>query len=316
MADGGFQAGENLDLEILDSNDIGLLESSLIKALDAPTDLIHAVGTPNALIAAGHASTIPIVYYGAHPEHAGESECRTDNICGVVLTLPFTSTYKNFRFIRKLIPGVNKVYVPFYEGTVFCSSEMKKKHRHFRTSAHGSPWIPMDSPLVGYRTLAALCSIIDLEYNELVYHDEEDLVQSLGAIECRNAVLMPFNDSVYCGRAPSILSQFGIEMEVPLVWNNNAEATQIGALAGISSCFKEAGLTTGKMASALLNGAKPSNLGFVLSAKTYASINMNRARQLHLSIPAEVLNYFDEALDVSDRKETAGLPARTHGGPL
>src|ERR1035438_7677084 len=231
LADGGYRAGVNLGIEVLDSNDLAELENRLTSALSQPPDLIHAVGTPNALLAAKRSGDIPIVYYGAHPEQVAAVECSGPNIRGVKLTLPFTSNYKSYRFLRKLLPEARRVYVPFFEHTVFCTEPMRKKHRQFRSGAAGSPWVPMGSEFIGYRSLAALNDIVGLEYRELVYRDAQDLEAALQCVDPRGAVLIPYNDSVYCAGAPHLLAQFGLTARIPLIWNNNPEATHIGALA-------------------------------------------------------------------------------------
>lgn len=296
LAEGGFRVDENLEVDIIDSNDLEEIERLTIDRTDDPPDLIHAVGTPNAIIAAKQARNVPIVYYGAHPGGIGEAECRKDNVSGVVLTLPFTANYKNFRFVRKLLPSVRRVCVPFFEGTVFCHPKMKEQHRRFRQSRPPVPWVPMESMDIGYPCLSALCYIIGLEYQEFVYRDVDDLSNCLALVDPRGTLLMPYNDSVYCQGAPKVLARFGIDAGVPLLWNNNPEATRIGAWAAIAGCFQEAGLAAGRKAAAILNGTPPSEVGFDYSSKTYSSISRERTRQLGLSLTEEVLSYFDEVI--------------------
>ncbi|MCG8422336.1 MAG: hypothetical protein MJE77_30825 [Proteobacteria bacterium] len=296
LAEGGFRIGHNVEVEFIDSNDLETLESQLARALEKPADLIHAVGTPNAIIAAKLGGSIPVVYYGAHPDGVGESVRDKESVSGMVLTLPFTASYKHFRFVRKLFTDVERIYVPFYENTVFCHPEMRARHRRFRTAEPGVMWVSDGSEFLGYRSLAGLCYVIGLQYREFVYRDLDDLRAGLASIDPRRAMMMPYNDSVYCADAPTTLTTFAIERGIPLLWNNNPEATQIGAAAAVAGCFREAGLTTGKMAAAILEGSKPNGVGFVVSQKSFASINMARMRELGLQISPSVLSYFDEVL--------------------
>ena len=296
LAQSGYRRGENLEIEILDSNDLEELEAQLCLALADPPDLIHAVGTPNAIVAAKWAGEIPIVYYGAHPEQVGTAECSGENLCGVTLTLPFTSDYKRYRFVRRFLPRVRRIYVPFYEGTVFCPPAMAEKHRRFRRAAIGSPWVPMDSELVGYRSLAGLNYIVGLDYRELVYRDAEDLRAALAAVEPEGALLMPYNDSVYCRDAPGLLCRFAIEARLPLIWNNNPEATRIGALAAIAGCFKEAGLVCGGQAAQILDTGNIVDVEPRTSTKSYASLHLGRVDELGLDLDDEVFSYFDELI--------------------
>ena len=292
----GFVRGKNLQVEIIDSNDLGVIESSLKEKVKQRTDLIHAIGTPNAIIAAKSTRNIPVVYYGAHPEGVGKEECTGKNICGLVLTLPFTTNYKNFRFLRKLLPKVRNVYVPFYEDTIFCPAAMKDKHRAFRSENNGPAWIPMDSEHIGYRSLAGLCYIIGMNYFEFVYKNTDELSAVLALPETSGSLLMPYNDSVYCSNAAEVLIESSHRKGIPLLWNNNPEASQIGALAAIAGCFKEAGFVTGKMAGKILNGDKPSDIGTPVPQRSFASINLKTAKIFNLKFSDDVLSYFDEVI--------------------
>ena len=293
----GYKPGYNVDVQIVDSNSLRELEIETKKATQAGLDVIHAVGTPNAIVAAECGNGVPVVYYGAHPEGAGEAACRKASISGMVLTLPFTQNYKHFRFIRKLFPKLKTLWVPFYEGTVFCQPEMKAIHQS-RRSTGKSPWIAGTESSIGYRSLANLCYIIGVDYREFVYRDSEDLLWGLDQVDNVDGgdVLMSYNDSVYCEGAPATLGTFSINSNIPLFWNNNTEATQIGAVAAISGCFREAGIETGKMAGAILDGAHPRNVGILKSTKTYSSLNAVRAHALGLEPAADVVDCFDEVI--------------------
>jgi len=296
LADGGYRAGHDVELEVVDSNDLAELEAQTREAVKRPTDVIHAVGTPNAIVAAHCGGGVPVVYYGAHPEGAGEAACRQAGVTGMVLTLPFTQNYKRFRFLRRLFPDVTRVWVPFYEGTVFCHEEMKASHRRHRTGGARTPWIPGGSPLVGYRSLASLCYIIGVEYRELVYQDLDDLVRGIERIDPEGALIMPYNDSVYLAGAPMALTTLAMARGIPLLWNNNTEATRIGAVAAFAGCFREAGFATGRMAASIMDGTPPDQIGRLTSTRTFSSLNLERARQLGLRPTPEVIARFDEVI--------------------
>lgn len=297
LTEAGYTRDKNLQVKVINSNNLSLIESTLGQQKKDYIDLIYAVGTPNAAIAGKFTKEIPIIYYGAHPEGVGKAECARKNICGVMLTLPFTAHYKNFRFIRKLLPATKNVYVPFYESTIFCSKIMREKYRIFRSKNNGSVWVPGDSEYIPYSSLAQLCYIIGINCFELVYKDSEELSTALNYIEPKGSMIMPYNDSVYCNHAPKVLIDSSIKKGIPLLWNNNPEATQIGAMAAIAGEFKEVGFVTGRMASEIFNGSKPSNVGCQISSKSYSSINLKTAKIFDLEFSDEVLDYFDEVLD-------------------
>lgn len=292
----GYRKDENFIIDMIDSNDLYFLKSQLDARKKDPIDLIHAVGTPNAAIATEFSHRIPIVYYGAHPEDVGKKECRRGNICGMVLTLPFTASYKNFRFVRKLLPSVRNIYVPFYQGTIFCHPEMKEKYQAYRRNNGEPGWVEADSDYIGYKALAGLCYIIGLNYHEYLYRDIAELRRMLSLIQPEESMIMPYNDSVYCSQAPRHLCTMSNELNVPLLWNNNPEATRIGALAAVAGCFEEAGTETGRMAGRVLNGETPAQIGFKVSTRSYASINLNVANDMGIDFPGNVLDYFNEIL--------------------
>ncbi len=114
----GYEEGKNLHAEVIDSNDLLELESALEQEGKDGIDLIHAVGTPNAAIAARYTKEIPIVYYGAHPEGTGKEDCSNKNMCGLILTLPLlqiiniSDLSRNFFPLRKIFtfPSMKKQF--------------------------------------------------------------------------------------------------------------------------------------------------------------------------------------------------------------
>jgi len=297
LLDKGFEKGKNLYVVLIDSNSLEEIERSLKKALEKEIDAIHAVGTPNAAIAGKITKEVPITYYGAHPEGSGERECRHDNICGLVLTLPFTAHYKNFRFIRRFLPSVKKIFVPYYKGTIFFTDSMKKKHKLYKDNNNGNPWIRFNSEYIGYSSLAGLCYIIGLEYFESGYSNSLELSDLLERVDPEVGMIMPYNDCVYCEKAPETLIKLSLEKKIPLIWNNNPEATQLGALAAVAGCFKEASYKTGIMTGDILNGSAPANLGLKKSQKSYASVNLKTAEMLGVNISDSILKYFNETVN-------------------
>jgi ABC-type uncharacterized transport system substrate-binding protein len=292
----GYRLGTDLQVELIDSNDPDVISAGLSGLALDTFDLIHAVGTPNAAIAAKLTSEIPIVYYGAHPEGVGVTECRKTNSCGMILNLPFTANYKNFRFLKKLMPNIQRIYVPFYEHTIFCHERMRENYRLYRSRENGKHWLPMDSQYIGYRSLASLSYIIGIEYFEYLYRDIDELSTLIDRVEPEHSLIMPYNDSVFCRDAPGVLLASSHKIGVPLLWNNNPEAAHLGAFAAVAGCFKEAGHTCGSMAGKLLNGAVPADMGYLPSTKSYACINLKTAQRFGMEFPEKVLDYFDEII--------------------
>lgn len=295
LSEEGYTKDKDYRVNIIDSNDLNEIESLLADIIETEApDLIHAIGTPNAAIAGKLTKNIPIVYYGAHPQDSGKKECRQENICGMVLSLPFTSSYKKFRFIRKLFPKVKNIYVPYYEGTIFCHNDLKEKHNKLRKINNGSRWADMNSDFIGYNALSGLCYIIGLNYFEHVYKNTDELRNALEMINPHEAALMPYNDTVYCKDAAETLMEISLAKKIPLLWNNNPQATRIGGVAAIAACFNETGLFMGNSAGKIFKGLSPSDIGYVNAKDSYASINISNAKKMGLEFTENILQYFDE----------------------
>jgi ABC-type uncharacterized transport system substrate-binding protein len=302
LAEEGWEEGRNLKVELVDSEDPRQTASAAGRLAAQGVDLIHAVGTPNtvaameALAAVGAASEVPIVYYGAHPEGIGDSSCRSANVTGEILALPFTSNYKRFRLLRRFLPRVTRVWTPFYQETVFVRPRMREVHGAARERAGRRAWLRGEDEEVGFRTLAGLAYVIDVRYRELVYSDSGELERALDEVDPRDGVLMPYNESFHCPGALETLLRVARERRIPLIWNNNAQVTTIGALSGISADFEKLGRTCGKTAAAVLAGARPRDLPRRLHDDQIAWLNLDVADHLGLDLSAEALGDFDRRI--------------------
>ncbi len=290
----------NVRLEMIDSNSLDDLKQKTEERLsrkDDPVHLIHAVGSPNMEIAGMLTKDIPIVYYGAHPEGVFLDSCREENIYGMALTLPFTSNYKQYRFIKKLFPKAETVYVPFFEGTGFCKPETAQKHADYRRENPASNWIDGLSDYIGFRALAGLNYIIGMRYQEYVYSDALELEMALSETDAENSVLMVYNDTVYCSGAIKQIRRFAEKGEVPLIWNNNPEATRIGAVAALAGCFQEAGFFTGKLAAQILLNDSLTGSQIVTAEREFNSINRSQAERFGVELSDDMLSRFHEVID-------------------
>jgi ABC-type uncharacterized transport system substrate-binding protein len=296
LAAGGFQEGEDFELVLVDEEERGRMDAAVRRLLDSGVDLLHAIGTPNAVAAARATSEVPIVYYGAHPEGIGDSSCRSANVTGEILALPFTSNYKRFRLLRRFLPRVTRVWTPFYQETVFVRPRMREVHGAARERAGRRAWLRGEDEEVGFRTLAGLAYVIDVRYRELVYSDSGELERALDEVDPRDGVLMPYNESFHCPGALETLLRVARERRIPLIWNNNAQVTTIGALSGISADFEKLGRTCGKTAAAVLAGARPRDLPRRLHDDQIAWLNLDVADHLGLDLSAEALGDFDRRI--------------------
>lgn len=302
LAAGGWREGEDYELALVDEEDRGRMDAEVRRLLDEGVDLIHAIGTPNAVAAARATSEVPIVYYGAHPEGIADDDCSAANVTGRIFALPFTSSYKNFRFVRRFLPRVRTVWTPFYEGTVFVRPAMRDLHRAARDRAGRRVWLSGSEGPVGFRTLAGLGYIVGIEYRELVFADASELAGALAEIDPAEGMLMPYNESFHCPGAVETIVRASREMGLPVVWNNNAQIAARGVLAGIAADWALLGRQSGEDAARILDGTPPRALPRTLHPNQVGWLNLDVARRLRLELDDEVLSYFERRVSGPTRE--------------
>jgi ABC-type uncharacterized transport system substrate-binding protein len=306
LAAGGWVEGRDFDLELVDIEERPAMDRAIRELIADGVDLIHSYGTPNSVAAAEAVAAAgtgtPIVYSGAHPEGIGEATMGAANATGKVMALPFTASYKNFRFIRRFLPRVRTVWTVFFEDTVFVRPEMRELHRAARRRAGRRAWLSGSAGPVGFRTLAGLAEVVGIEYRELVFSDPAELAAGIeeigeaapeapGTIE--SGVLMNYNELLHCPGAFDVLRHKSAEIRLPTIFNNNAQAAAEGLLAGIAADWGKLGRQSGEAAARILDGTSPRDIPREVHHDQMGWLNLDTARRLGLEFAAEVLTAFD-----------------------
>jgi len=293
LAARGWTEGKDFEFILLDIEERPAMHAAIRELVDEGVDLIQAYGTPNGVAAAKATSDVPIIYVGAHPEGIGEETLGASNVTGKVLGLPFTASYKNFRFIRRFLPHVQTVWTVFFEDTVFVRPEMRELHRAARDRAGRRVWLSGKDGPVGFRTLAGLGDIVGVEYRELVFSDPEELDRGLQEIDPRTGAFMNYNELLHCPGAFDVVLSRTREMGIPTIFNNNAQAVTLGLLAGFAADWADLGRQSGEIAARILDGARPRDFPREVHMDQVAWINLDTAQRLGLDLDDEVLGYFD-----------------------
>jgi ABC-type uncharacterized transport system substrate-binding protein/acyl carrier protein len=296
LARGGLEEGREFQVDLVDTDDLKTVKAESRRMVESGVALIHAVGTINAVAAARATSSIPVVYYGAHPEGRGDAECAAPNVTGLVLVLPLTQTPASFQMVRELVPRAKVIYAPFVHGTVFLSERMEAIHRAARHERGPGAWLSARDGPVGFESLARIAAEVGLEYRELVYGDLAELALALELIDPGESILMPFNESFFLAGAPGLLVSASLQRKLPLIWNNNAYMAGLGTLAGVGADFDAAGLRCGEIAAAILRGREPAEIPRVRRTVQLAWINLDTAELLGLAPSPGVLRGFDRQL--------------------
>jgi ABC-type uncharacterized transport system substrate-binding protein len=293
LAAGGWHEGRDFELTLVDLEDRAAMEAEVRRLVAVGVDLIHAIGTPNAVAAACATGEVPIVYYGAHPEGIADAVLSAANVTGRIFALPLTSGYKSFRFLRRLLPRVRVVWVPFFEGTVFVREAMRDLHRAARDRAGRRVWLAGSDGNVGFHTLAGLAYVIGIEYRELVFADAAELERGLAEIDPDEGALMPYNELFHCAGALEVVCRRSAALRLPVVWNNNAQVAALGLLCGIGANWGRLGWLSGEAAAQILAGTPPCALPRQPHRDQVAWINVDTARRFGLALDDAVLGAFD-----------------------
>ena len=213
LAQAGLEEGRDFQVHLVDTDELSTVAEETRRMVEAGVSLIHAVGTINAVAAARATCSVPVVYYGAHPQGRGDDECAAANVTGLALVLPLTQTASSFQIVRELVPSAKAVCSPFLHGTVFLSDRMEAIHREAHAERGPGAWVSSRHSPVGFDSLASVAAGVGLEYRELVYADLAELAVAIEGLDPGEAILMPFNESFFKAGAPSLLLNTSLQAQ-------------------------------------------------------------------------------------------------------
>jgi hypothetical protein len=218
----------------------------------------------------------------------------------VRIELPLTYSHRNFRTLRLLFPELEMVRIPFATNTVFCHPQMSQRYH----AAHPSRnWLSGDD--VGYEAIGQLCWLIDADYQEHPLRDADSLSRALEAIPPRlkgepvKEVLVAFNDTFHVPGAPQKLLNFTRSSRVPLVWVNNREMVERGAVADYCSAFETVSRHASRFVARQLQGECPRGHSEV-EWNHDVTFTLNRRQMAELGISnnrvSQVERYFHQVI--------------------
>lgn len=256
-------------------------------------------GTDSALRLAEVNDSIPMVYFGAHPENNGLDTLDRPNVTGVRLNLPLIWSYEdNFALLKDIMPNLERVYFALNMNSEFAFPNVRFVYRQFRR-LHPGFWIAGDLPQIGYRSVAYLAERAGLSYFEGPYNSADELAGGLAQADLRNAVLVGFNDTVLNQGATDVLLKFCDERGVPLVWVNNPSVIERFGVADFSSDFEKIGQIVGKLALDILrDGMSPADIPLQDDPGARRTLNQKRLSKLGgAGAPAAIRAKFDAVIE-------------------
>lgn len=264
---------------------------------DEGVQLIICPGTDSAIRLAELEDTIPIIYFGAHPENNGLELSTRPNVAGIRLNLPLIWSYEeNFGLLKRTIPTLERVYFALNLESEFAFPNVQVVYRAFRRKSRDF-WIPGDSPFIGYRSVSFLAERAGLKYFEGPYGQISELERGLHEANLDNAALVGFNDTILNEGATDLLLRFSEAQDVPLVWVNNPSVIERYGVADFSSDFEAVGQVVGRLALEILrDGRSPADILLHEDPGTTRVLNLRRARELGIAVPEEVQQQFNEVI--------------------
>jgi hypothetical protein len=213
------------------------------------------------------AADVPIVYWGAHIEDAGEvinPRPRASSIGGVELPMPLYHSHRQFRLLKWLFPNLERVHCVFSVESAFVRDAQRERYRCAMESGSG-PWIPCDSAFAAFPGLAKLGDVIDVAVFEHPCVDPAgvaEAVRAIGGAAAREAsavraCLVSCNDCMHIDGAFEQMARTAHEAGVPFVGlNMGAFTAEHGPVLSFESDLLGAARVAAGLSRALLAGER------------------------------------------------------------
>ncbi|MCP4269565.1 MAG: hypothetical protein GY777_29005 [Candidatus Brocadiaceae bacterium] len=254
--------------------------------------LIICAGNDSVYRLAETNKTIPIIYFGTHPENNGLEIIDQKNITGVRLNLPLIWSLKNFSILKKLLPDLEEIYIPIYLASEFDTPNVRANHSLFRSQKNGF-WIPGHSSYIGYRSIHFLSESLGCRYFECPYVTLKELETGLSQINPENSALIGFNDTTLINGGVDLVLNVTRKNRIPVFWVNNFSIVRIGGIADFSSDFERVGKLIGSMSLQLLCDKVPiEEIKFKEDPGEIFSLNLKTCNDMSIQVPQEIMDNF------------------------
>jgi ABC-type uncharacterized transport system substrate-binding protein len=271
LKEAGLVAGK--DYHIVDRNaqgDIATLSALIDELSGNDTDLIVSFSTPALQATLRKVDRKPVVFGGVlDPIKAAAGKSDTDhrsNVTGVYLAFPYAPMA---RTIRECLPSARRV------GTLFAPAEINSvlSRERFGTALKGEGLELVSLPVNGPTDVSDAALTLCQSGVDVVCQISDNLSNSSFPAIARA-----------CERAKMPLFTF------------SPSQVKRGAVLGLGTDFAENGREAGLVAAQVIRGKDPSRIPFHATTKTRRSVNLDCARRLGISVPAEWLKSADEVI--------------------
>ncbi len=250
--------------------DMATISSIVDAALVEKTDLIISFSTPALQATLQRAKQVPVVFnYVSDPIAAGAGTSNTQhapNTTGVY----FLGAYDEMpAIIRSLAPKAHVLGTIYVPAEVNMVSQLAVMQKAMRAAGYELKAVAANSPSeVGEAALALVASHIDA------------------------FSLIPGNLTAAAFPGIARAAQRG---HVPMFVYQGSQV-RAGALAGLSRDYYDSGRLAAEVAARVMRGESPASIPFAGFAKTKLLFNVGAARDLGVTIPADLLKRADEVV--------------------
>lgn len=226
-------------------------------------DLIYSITTPGTLIAQEKTADIPIIFsIVTYPVESGIIHSLNYSQNNLVGTRNWVHVEDQFKVFLDIVPNMQRV------GFVRRDSEPNSTFQ--------------------LNEMVSYAQGIGIEVVDITASDYEGLQSSLEAVQDLDALYLACDTLVQQIESEKRILEFAKENNIPDFSCLETSVRQ-GALAGVIADFEQIGRLAGEKAALVILGATPSSLETSTVARPHIHINLERAKELGVSVPQDIL---------------------------
>jgi ABC-type uncharacterized transport system substrate-binding protein len=271
LKDAGLIEGQDFKITYRNAQgDIATLSAMFDELNGDDTELIVSFSTPALQAALRKIDRKPLVFAAVlDPIAAGAGKSDTDHrkdVTGAYLKYPYSPMAQ---LVRAVFPNARRV------GTLFASSEVNSvvARQHFAETLKD-----------------AKLELVSLPVNGPAEVSDAALTLCQSGVD----VVCQISDNLSNASFPAITR--ACEMAKMPLFTFSPSLVKSGAILGLGTDFAENGRDAGLLAAEVIRGNDPSRIPFRATAKIRRSVNLDNARRLGVSVPAEWVKTADEVI--------------------
>ena len=250
--------------------DMATVSALIDAALSEHTDLIVTFSTPTLQAALQRARSVPVVFtYVSSAIAAGAGTSDTDHLPNVTGVYMLPSYDEMLATIRRIVPAVKVV------GTLFVPSEVNS--------------------VFNRDLLDTACRKAGLRLEAVPANTSVEVADAAIALAARRPdVICQIPGNLTAAAFPTV-QQAAQRARLPVFVFQTSQAKG-GAVLAMARDYHDAGRQSASLAVRVMRGERPAAIPFQTVSRSRLIVNLTAARQLGLTIPADLVSHADEAI--------------------